>query len=125
MRMLRLEWRSRVRACVLVLLAGCTLGKAELAVDASSPALPPDASQGEAPGDGGGEPAAPDASPLDDAGTLDGTDAAQSFICKCEHGSCASDGACVCDPGFLGELCDAYAFVGTGRDGDLVVSAPL
>jgi hypothetical protein len=52
-------------------------------------------------------------------------DAAQAFVCPRQHGTCNGEHQCVCAPGYAGELCDALGFVGTGRDGELIVRAPL
>ena len=111
-------WRACVRLILLGAWSGCAGSANPLARDAGEE--PPASPDGSTFGDG-------DADDSSDAGRDAGSalDAAQSYVCPCVHGSCDSGRACVCDPGFTGELCDGLSFVGSGRDGELIVRAPL
>ena len=39
-------------------------------------------------------------------GRTDGGNASDGFVCPCPHGTCTTGSACICDPGYIGALCD-------------------
>ena len=106
-------------------LTGCTVGETDLTLDGGSvdEPSPDDAQDDAATAPGSGQDDAGSGDVRTDGGLGD-TDAAQAIACSCVHGSCNDAGACECEPGYGGELCDSLTFVGDGRDGELLVRAP-